>query len=358
MAAAASFNGSYDKWRLDDIEFGSTHGMGSFEAAVDGTDARPFVYRQLLPMFANWIDARFSEQAKDRLFNLKGRTGLLFRERIIDSPIARDRTYFLRYWIVYAVVFLFAFISVYAMYLVGKATGFSPPAAALAAIAMILLIPYFQEVAGHFYDYPELAFFALAVWMAIKLDWWWIVPLAALATWNKESFLLFIPALYPFIRQRSSRLRTWAGMGVLVLTSAAVYLFIHAAYRNNPGSTAVFHLMDHIQFLPHLYNPHVMVLTKTYGLWAPPSENLLVIGLISWTAWRVWRSLPQAIKRHMQFAAIINFPLFFLLGYPLEVRGLSMLYVSLFLLLAANLTEWMSGQTKAAIHGATASLVS
>jgi len=347
MAAAASFNGSFDKWHLDDIEYGSMHGRGSFEAAVDGNDMRPLAYRQLIPMTVNWIDARIPEQTKDRLFNLKGRTGLLFRERIIDSPVARDRTYFLRFWIAYAIVFVFAFLSVFAMYLAGKAAGFPSPAAALAAIAVILLIPYLQDVAGHFYDYPEMAFFALAVWMAIKLDWWWIIPLAALASWNKETFLLFIPALYPFIRQRSSRLRTWAGVGVLGLTCAAVDFLLYMRFQHNPADSGPTALQKYAEYLPSLFNPRHMVLVRTYGLWAPPSENLVVIGLIAWTVWRAWPLLSEVLKRHIRIAAIINIPLFVMFGTPGEMRNLSMLYVTLLLLLAANLTQWMSEQTTA-----------
>jgi len=348
VAAAASFNGSFDKWSFDERYVLTKYGISSFESEMDGVAPRPFVYRQLLPTLANWINARFSEQAKDKLFNLKGRTGLLFRERIIDSPIARDRTYFLRYWIVYAAVFLFAWFSVYAMYLVGKAAGFPPAVAALASIAMILLMPYFQDVSGHDYDYPEMAFLMVAVWMAIKLDWWWIIPLAALATFNKESFLFFIPALYPFIRQRSSRASALFGTGVLGLTCAAVYYPLRLRFQQNPGGTVQFHFIDHIRFLPVLFNPMHMVLVRTYGLWAPPTESLLVIALIAWTVWRVWRFLQPAMQRHMQIVAMINFPLFFLFGFPGEVRNLSMLYVTLLILLAASLTEWAGDQAKAA----------
>jgi hypothetical protein len=81
------------------------------------------------------------------------------------------------------------------MYLVCKSVGYAPATAALSAIVMILLMPYFLSVGGYLYDYPELAFLALAVWMALNFDWWWMIPVVALATWNKESFLAFIPAL-------------------------------------------------------------------------------------------------------------------------------------------------------------------
>ena len=81
VAAAASFNGFYDKWNLRDTLNGSTQGTYLFEPMVDGTAARPFVYRQLLPMLANWIDARIPEQTKDLLFAQGGFHGVPFFER-------------------------------------------------------------------------------------------------------------------------------------------------------------------------------------------------------------------------------------------------------------------------------------
>ncbi|MGA9669453.1 MAG: hypothetical protein WBQ94_09610 [Terracidiphilus sp.] len=310
------------------------------EAAIDGTGDRPYVYRQLLPVLANWIDSRIPGPTKDRLFNLKRRNGLLFRERFIDSPMAQDRTYFLRYWIVFAAVFLSSWISVYGMYLVGQAMGFSHSAAALAAIAMILMVPYFQDGAGHFYDYPELAFLMLATWMAIKFDWWYMIPLVALATYNKESFLLFTPTLYPFLRQRTSHILALAGIGALGLTAAAINFLLHLQFLHNPGATLEFHLMDQIRSLPARYDPRYMNLVKTYNLWLPRTENLLSVTLIAWTILRIWRFLPKPIQRHMQIAAAISIPLYVLFCAPFEVRDLSFLYVTLLALIGANLTDW------------------
>jgi hypothetical protein len=69
--------------------------------------------------------------------------------------------------------------------------------------------------------------------------------------------------------------------------------------------------------------------------------DLLSLVLIVWTVWRGWRKLPQAIQRHGQIAAVINFPLYLLFCVPGEIRDLSMLFVTFFLLLAANLTRWI-----------------
>ena len=346
VAAAASFNGYYDKWHFR--EAGTTASMpgASFDAMAEGTARRPFVYRQMLPMVATWIAVRVPEQAQDRLYATRLYSGRLFRDDLIDSPMARDRTWFLRYWIVYAMAFLFAWIAVFAMYLAGKATGYPPAAAALAAIAMILLIPYFLTRGGFFFDYPELAFLALGVWMALKFDWWWIIPVAALAAWNKESFLLFIPALYPLLRQRSSRASALAGTAVLGSTCAVVYFLLRLRFQHNLGGPVEIHLMDQVQYLLHPLN--ILLGERTYGVIVLQGFNPLVVTLIVWTAWRGWHSLPGAMQRHAQIAAFINFPLYLVCCVPGELRDLSLLYVTLLLLMAANLTEWIGGQAKAA----------
>ncbi len=150
VAAAASFNGYYDKWRFREAGTSASMQEASFDAMVDGTAARPFVYRQLLPMLANWIDRRVPEQTKDRLFAARDPLGAPLRERLFSSPVAQNRAYFLRYWIVYAAVFLFAWISVYAMYLLCKSVGYAPETAALSAIIMVLLMPYFMSGGGIF----------------------------------------------------------------------------------------------------------------------------------------------------------------------------------------------------------------
>jgi hypothetical protein len=339
VAAAASFNGYFVKWHFREAGTSEFMPRASFDVLVDGSAARPYVYRQLLPMLATWIDGRVSERIKDRLLTAKGDRGPTFLSRLVDSPLAQDRIWFLRYLIVYALVFLFAWLSVHALFQAGKVLGYPSPPSALAAIAFILLMPYFLTVGGYLYDYPELAFCALAVWMAVKCDWWWIVPLAAMATWNKESFLLFVPTLYPFLRARYSRLRAAIGTGIIGSACVAVYAFLRMRFQHNPGGAVENHAIAQFYWFLHFFtNPFR---EKTYGLPVTPLFNLLCLALIVWTVWRGWRHLPQAAQRHAQIAAIINVPLYVLFCEPGELRDLSLLYVTLFLLIAANLTEWI-----------------
>jgi hypothetical protein len=125
VAAAASFNGYYDKYRLYDTDpNGSTQGTNLFEPMVDGSAERPYVYRQLLPMLANCVDRLVPEPTKDHLFARESH-GTLFRRYLVSSPIVENRAYFLRYLIVYFMTFQFAWISVFAMFQLCKSAGYA-----------------------------------------------------------------------------------------------------------------------------------------------------------------------------------------------------------------------------------------
>jgi hypothetical protein len=343
IAASASFNGFYDKWHLIDVDgSGSLYGKNTFASIVDGSAQRPYVYRQLLPVLAGWIDRFVSNGSEQQLDDAKNKTSATLDDRLFDTPIAQNKRYFSRYKILYGLVFLFAWASVYAMYGVARAVGSPPAAAAMAAVSMILLVPYFLTVGGYFYDYPELAFFMFAVWAALKLEWWWMVPLSALATWNKESFLLFVPTLYPLLRQHTSRIKALGEIGILSIASGAVCILTHLHYRNNPGGVVEFQLMRQISSVPDaILKVH---LDQTYGVSDPLTENLVSGAFLVWTLARGWRLVPGPVQRHAQIAAIINIPLFICFCMPYELRDLSMLYVALLLLLAANLTQWLRSQ--------------
>jgi hypothetical protein len=211
---------------------------------------------------------------------------------------------------------------------------------ALAAIALILFMPYIFSVGGYIYDYPELAFMSIVVLMVLKVDWWWIIPVVALGTWNKESFLLFIPTLYPLLRLRNSRLSARIGICVLALTCAAVYFSSRVHFAHNPGGTVEIHFADQLRYLMHPASPDNLesLNLKTYGLQMFRGFSLFLLLVIVWVSAHGWRKLAPAFKHHAIIAAVINVPLFILFCAPGELRDLSMLYVSFLMLLAANFT--------------------
>jgi hypothetical protein len=339
VAASASFQGFYSKWHFR--EAGVAHGAESIVELrygladiLDGTASRPYVYRQMLPALANWLDAVTPQNVKDRLYLTSSHESTISSFRS-ESPMANDPKYFFRYVVIYAGTFFFAWLAVYAMYLVCKAVDVPPVARILAPVFMILAIPYFMSGGGYFYDYPELAFLALAVWMALKFDWWWLLPLFALATWNKESFLLMAPTLYPILRMRSSRMSSWIGTAVLCVASGAVYLAIRGHYLQNSGGAVLLKWHNQIRFLLRPWS--YFDWEATYGIAMFKAFSLFSLTLIAWTAWRGWKRLPRAIQGHAKIAAAINLPLYFLFCSPGEMRDFSMLYIVFLLMIAANL---------------------
>ncbi len=347
VAASASFFGYFQKNHFLDNGQGGDEG-GTFQEMMDGTANRPWVYRQMLPMVGNWVGSHVPDSAQDRLYNFKAADGQPLRRHFFQSSIANDRRYFLRYVTVYIATFLFAWLATFAMYRTCTSLGIDRAIASLAAIIMILGMPYFI---GYFYDFPELALLSLACWVAIEFDWWWLIPVCALGTWNKESFLLFIPALYPFIRGHRSGKQAVIGTGALLAASLTVYLPIHMYFKNNPGGTVLFNLSR--QFQPGLQISALFKHDTTYGILTLTPYNPLILGLIVWTVWRGWALLPNVAKRHARIAFAIDITLYLLFGEVGELRGLGFLYVTVLLLIAENLRRW-NGQVPApkSIEGA------
>ena len=349
VAASASFGGFYEKSHFCEEGVSGQYYRASFESMVDGTAWRPYVYRQMLPSVANWLDRNVPLAIEGWLYARQGNGHTANSiSAIADSSTARNRVYFFRYLVIYLATFLFALLGVFAMYLVCTALEMPPVAAVLAPIIVILLIPYIMSVGGYFYDYPELAFIALAVWIALKFDWWWVIPIAALGAWNKESFLFVIPTLYPIFRRRTSRSGALLGVGVLCLVTAAVYLPMRMHFAHNSGSNVEFRLADQLQFFLH---PRRMLFAteETYGVRAMRVFTVVPMTLLVWTVWRSWRQLPLFIKRHGQFAAAINIPLYVLFCAPGELRDLSLLYIVFLVIMAVNLKGWIEDSGQASV---------
>jgi hypothetical protein len=191
---------------------------------------------------------------------------------------------------------------------------------------------------------------ALAVWISIKFDWWWLAPVCLLAVWNKESFVVFLPTLYPFFRLRASRVGSITQVILLGLLCLPTYLFIHLRFAHNPGGSVIFFLPDQLGLFLHPLS--LLKLTQeVYGLPMLNGFTILPAALTAWTVWNSWPSLPPAFKRHTQIAAAINIPLYLLFSFPGEVRDLSLLYDSLLVLLAMNLKNWMEFTARQAKTG-------
>lgn len=338
LVSASAFSAFYEKWHFREQGSRGTDLIAEFDRMIDGTANRPYVYRQLLPVAANWMVRTLPVEAIGRHVSVRA------RDKISDALNLRGKKYPIQYVIIYIATYLSALLATFFLYRVATAAKLPEPTAAFTAVVFMLIFPLVGVKGGYFFDFPELLFMAMAAWMALELDWWWIIPIAALGTWNKESFLLFIVTLYPLFRRRYSRISSLIAVGVLVMVCAVVYLPIRLHFAHNPGGTVEWHLGEQVTFLLHPLSVDNLI-DRTYDLMFPAFSSLIPFAILVWAVWRGWRLLPTWAKRHAQIAALINVPLYLLFCMPGEFRDLSLLFISFLLILAVNLQQWIDASS-------------
>lgn len=337
-AASASFSGYYQKWHFAEADMPGEHSRAGFESMVDGTAYRPYVYRQLLPTLANLTDRVLPPAFKQSLAHSEADSGNPLVYAISASPTVSKPEYATRYLALYLFTFLSALLAMYAMFLLCREIGVGKPGSDFAPVVTMLLLPYFMSVGGFFYDFPELALMAFTVFLVLRFDWWWAIPVVALGAWNKESFLLFLFTLYPLLRRKYSTGKTCIALASLCAACTLVYLFLRAKYAHNPGGTVETWWLEQVKYL--LHPSHLLFAwEETYGIPALKIYTVLPMVLLLWIVHRGWRYLSQPLRQHTKIALAINLPLYFAFAYPGELRDLSMLYIAFLTLLAYVINE-------------------
>jgi hypothetical protein len=339
FAAAASFNGFQDiSGFANDAEAYPPYGV-SFIGAITSTAQKPFVFRRMLPDIANWTTAITPRPLQDRLHNwFYPSVGPDLHSKILSfgrSDAAQSRTWFFPYLVLYICQFLSTLLAVIAMHLLCRAMGLQPAVTLFAPVIVILIVPY---IFSAYYDCTELALFFLAAWLALRFRWWWLLPIAALGAWNKESFLFFIPTLYPFLRMRASRKTSLAAVVVLCALCGLIYLHALSLFAHNANTGAWLQWKTHFS---DLLNSHAQLFVndEVYGIRILRVSTLAPTLLLIWALARAWKHLSVAVRRHTFIAAAINFPLYLLFGNGGEYRNLSMLSIFFLLAVAWNLED-------------------
>ncbi|WP_250536206.1 hypothetical protein [Caballeronia sp. AZ10_KS36] len=333
LVAAASYNGYFTKWQFRDQtpEF-------ALPAMLDGTIDRPFVYRQLLPMLANGVERAMPEKLRTKV------DALLMDDNRTHHPItwfypsavdARNPQYALRYYLIFGMSFTALFLAMFAMRAVCMTFQADRTASTLAPMALAAIFPLILTDGAYFYDFPELLFMMLAVWLAATGRALWLIPLTAIATLNKESFLFFSLTLFPFLHARFSLRRAVLVQAVLLAIAAAVNLAIKLKYAGNSGDVAQFHLFHNLDFLIHPLS--YLRFEYNYGVVMSKGFNVINIVIAVVLLRSGWSKLPLVLRRHVWIALAVNVPLFITFGFHDELRNLSMLIVGLLMILCVNI---------------------
>ncbi len=337
IAAASSFGGYFLKWNFrENTPF-------SLPLALDGTESRPFVYRQLLPMTANLIDAALPEKLKDALLHK------LVEDPPLSNPVQRyfpgatDVTrpqYSVRYLLVYAMTFLSMFAALFVIRAVCLELLGDPVAATLAPIAIAGVFPLILTEGGYYYDMPELLFMALGIRLVLKRHLAALVVVVALATLNKESYLFFVLMLFPFAAMHYTRRQALLLTGGLVAVAVAVNLAVKHRYMGNDGGMVAYQLVSHVLFL---INPlHYFRTEINYGVPTTKGFNVVHLVLLGIVVKLGWRGLPAPARMATLISLGVNVPLFLAFCFKDELRNLSLLIMPLALLISATISALLA----------------
>lgn len=331
IVAAASFHGYFSKWGFMD-----SYASASLARILDGTAERPYVYRQLIPQMANAIDKVTPNSIKESstaIFKyLIGHTYAALKLENLNTE------YIFRYSIIYFTTFASLLISLFLLREICIKTSKSKISGTIAPIAFSLLLPSILTGGGYFYDFFELMFFTAAVLCTLRKRIIWILPIAILATLNKESFLLFIFTLIPLIRPFTSRNKLLVFICSAVLISGIVNLVVKSIYAANPGGVVVYQFVGNLKFYSNPLN-YLFAFERVYGLILPKGSSIFGLLALFLVISKSWISLERPMKQHTLFALAINIPLFILFCFRDELRNLSMLFISFSTMIAIYLKD-------------------
>jgi hypothetical protein len=315
VVAAAAFSGVFAKWAFRE----DTPSI-KLVSILDGTAKRPYVYRQLLPTIANGLDRVVPERFKPALTPSPHLESIYAKATDAANP-----KYEFRYHLVYGLGFLSLFLSLFVLrdvcrQLLGPGIG-----ASIAPPIFALFLPFIMTVGNHYYDMTELLLLSVSVWVCVR-RWAYVLPvLAVVATFNKESYFFFIPALYPLLRMHYSKAVTLWLAGTSAALAVAVNLAVKHAFRANPGGAVEAYFVLSLRTYTHWRS--YLQFELTYGLPGPANLSAIAIALVAAVTALGWPAMPKALRQHIAIAALINLPLWLLLCYPGELRNFSLLFV-------------------------------
>ena len=319
-------------------------------AMVDGTAARPFVYRVLVPTIVRVGSGVVEKAVPEPLVGrLAGDDAVKRYTRLDDQGRAAEQ------WTTRKVIrFHFAYVVVFASLVLALLAGrylltvahigsgwfrdFAP------AIALLFLPPTMSQGA-YMYDAPELAFLLGLTALAIAGRWpayYLILPFAIL---NKESNILLVGTAVALAASSAgwSPRRAASHVGMHALIGLPILIAVRQAFAGNPGSPVEDHIRDNFVFWTNPRSYLDLTQTAAALIPMPGSANILMIALAAIAVFAGWQSKPAWLRRLTLMMLTLNLPLLLLFSYRDEFRNLSLSFPALFLCaawVATHLDGW------------------
>lgn len=292
-----------------------------------GQERMPFQARELMRYPLLW-----AENSSFLLRHTNGRAGMNSPDRLVLTVVA----------------FVAILLSVWAAEKIDRM--YWPNARVrLLPFAFLIVIFIFDFITGVPFSFPydplSMMFLAWGLYLVLTGKFWWLLPLFALATWNRETtvFLILARAAVAVLPEgrwkwRMPRVRDVVEVAVLCIVWGAIVFALHHKYASNPTEAGP------------------RILGNLHDLARPMLWPGILSGsafLMPWIYWR--RNLISAPKLR---ACILVLPLWVLMllcvGQILEVRIYGDIAVFIAVCAAAILRAQLSGDAKTNMEENTA----
>ena len=275
----------------------------SLDGYIDGTVARPFAYRVLLPQILRGINAVTPAWAAADLDRLGGRIGWTGPQ----NKYPRDLIWLAALQFASLIGYALVGASLYSA-LRGQEKSWSQRIVAPALL--LFLVPIVYKGLGHIYDFTSLFFMVWLLWaMAGRRHALYLLVFAA-SCLNKETTLLMSVAYAAVFFRRMAIGRYVVMLAAQFAIFIAIYVPLRVKYKDNPGSGIQVHWNEQFPYYTsHLNNAYVLAIF-----------SMAVVLFVSLITFR-WNEKPQLLRR----AAVMIVPQMALFIYgaaPGEVRNL------------------------------------
>lgn len=333
VVASASYAGFAAKWGMRENCYRFT-----LERVLNGSAHRPYVYRQLVPAIANFITENIPKKIVTTVSQAYKYGPFRYYSNADANLNKFSDEYKFKWIIVYWIGFFSLLASLFFLREILKILGFIDIVSTLAPSIFVLCLPIIQSNGGFYYDFTELFFILLCIFLILKKHYLLCFPVVVLGAFNKETFFLFLPTLCPFLSSILTPKKKIIFLGMLIAASLSINLFLKKIYTSNPGDVIEWHLLSNLK---QYISPYTYIqFDDSYGMFLPRGFNILILALIFILVKSGWKKLTPTLKQHAIIALMINYPLFLFFGIHIETRGLSFLYFPCVFLIAHALVSF------------------
>lgn len=227
-----------------------SQGINNYERArylemVEGTAYRPYVTRALLPATVQVLTACLPSAWKHTLEDCCSQQPGI---RKVFEKLGWEMHGAVEYALGVAVMYLSLLGSLWGICWLAR--GIYQPAPCLldGAILLELLTLLPLAGAGHIYDYPALCLFTFGLGALVRERWGLYLAIFTLGCLNKETMILLTLVSVLYLHGKVSFPRS--RLIEILLAQCLLFLLVRGGlaffFRNNPGTTMEFHLLDNL----------------------------------------------------------------------------------------------------------------